>query len=110
MTQTIAATEQWLEGTGGQIFTRHWEPQGTPKANLVICHGVNSHGGQYVRAGEEFAARGFAVTALDLRGRGKSDGERFYIESHRRLRVRPVAGSRAWAVASSGPARLFAGP
>jgi len=50
------------------------------KANLVICHGVNSHGGQYVRAGEEFAARGFAVTALDLRGRGKSEGERFYVE------------------------------
>lgn len=81
MTQTIAATEQWLDGIGGRIFTRHWEPNGTPKANLVICHGVNSHGGQYVRAGEEFAARGFAVTALDLRGRGRSDGERFYIES-----------------------------
>jgi alpha-beta hydrolase superfamily lysophospholipase len=32
-------------------------------------------------AGQEFASRGYAVTALDLRGRGKSDGERFYIES-----------------------------
>lgn len=78
---TIPATEQWLDGTGGRIFTRHWEPAGTPKANLIICHGVNSHGGQYIRAGKEFAARGFAVTALDLRGRGKSDGERFYAES-----------------------------
>ena len=75
------ATEHWLDGTGGRIFTRHWEPSGQPKANLVICHGVNSHGGQYVRAGEEFASRGFAVTALDLRGRGNSDGERFYAES-----------------------------
>jgi alpha-beta hydrolase superfamily lysophospholipase len=74
-------TEEWLDGTGGRIFTRHWEPEGSAKANLVICHGVNSHGGQYVRAAEEFAARGFAVTALDLRGRGKSDGERFYAES-----------------------------
>src|SRR3954449_3846353 len=78
---TIPATEQWLHGTGGKIFTRHWEPEGAPRANLVLCHGVNSHGGQYVRAGETFAARGFAVTALDLRGRGKSDGERFYIDS-----------------------------
>lgn len=76
-----AATEQWLDGTGGRIFTRHWEPEGTPKSSLVLCHGVNSHGGQYLRAGEEFASRGFAVTALDLRGRGKSDGERFYIDS-----------------------------
>ncbi len=73
--------EQWLDGTGGKIFTRHWRPAGTPKAALVICHGVNSHGGQYIRAGEEFAAAGFAVTALDLRGRGRSDGERFHVET-----------------------------
>ena len=81
MTATFPVTEEWLDGTGGRIFTRHWEPEGSPKASLVICHGVNSHGGQYIGAGEEFASRGFAVTALDLRGRGKSDGERFYIES-----------------------------
>lgn len=80
-TATIPVTEEWLEGTGGKIFIRHWEPAGTPTANLVICHGVNSHGGQYIRAGETFAGRGFAVTALDLRGRGKSDGERYYAES-----------------------------
>lgn len=80
-TATIPVTEEWLEGTAGRIFTRHWEPAGAPKANLVICHGVNSHGGQYIRAGETFAGRGFAVTALDLRGRGRSDGERFYAES-----------------------------
>ena len=74
-------SEQWLEGTGGRIFTRHWQAEGSPKTSLVICHGVNSHGGQYIRAAEDFASRGFAVTALDLRGRGKSDGERFYVES-----------------------------
>ena len=74
-------TEQWIDGKGGKLFVRHWEPTGTPSANLVICHGVNSHGGHYIRAAEDFAARGFAVTALDLRGRGRSEGERFYIES-----------------------------
>jgi alpha-beta hydrolase superfamily lysophospholipase len=76
------AKEQWLDGKGGlRIFTRHWEPAGPPKASLVLCHGVNSHGGQYIRAAEDFTARGFAVTALDLRGRGRSEGERFYIDS-----------------------------
>lgn len=78
---TNPATEHWLDGTGGRIFCRHWEPSGEVRANLVICHGVNSHGGQYMRAGREFAARGYAVTALDLRGRGRSDGERFYASS-----------------------------
>lgn len=77
-----AAIEEWIEGKGGlRIFTRHWKAAGTARASLVICHGVNSHGGQYVRAAEEFAARGFAVTALDLRGRGRSEGERFYVDS-----------------------------
>ena len=70
-TQTNPPHEQWLEPAGGpRIFTRHWRPSGgtVPRAAMVICHGVNSHGGQYLRAGEEFAAAGFAVTALDLRG------------------------------------------
>lgn len=80
-TRTISPSEEWLEGKGGlRIFTRHWAPEGEPRASLVFCHGVNSHGGQYQRAAEEFAARGLAVTALDLRGRGRSDGERFYVE------------------------------
>jgi alpha-beta hydrolase superfamily lysophospholipase len=78
---SIIPEEQWLNGKGGlQIFTRHW-PARSPKASIVICHGVNSHGGQYARAAESFVGHGFAVTALDLRGRGKSEGERFYVES-----------------------------
>jgi alpha-beta hydrolase superfamily lysophospholipase len=80
-TALTPTTETWLTGTGGKIFIRHWEPSGTPRANLVICHGVNSHGGQYLRAAEEFSRSGYAVTVLDLRGRGRSDGERFYVES-----------------------------
>lgn len=78
---TIPSTEQWLDGTGGRIFTRLWEPEGTARANLVICHGFNAHSGHYIRAAEGFASRGFAATAADLRGRGKSDGERFYVGS-----------------------------
>lgn len=74
------ATEQWLEGGKGRIFTRHWEPEGKARASLIMCHGVLSHSGQYLRAGEDFAKRGYAVTALDLRGRGQSDGERYYID------------------------------
>ena len=83
MTSAFArlADERWLDGTGGRIFTRHWEPQGEPKASLVLCHGIHSHSGHYLRAGEEFARRGFAVTGLDLRGRGRSEGERFYAET-----------------------------
>jgi acylglycerol lipase len=47
---------------------------------IVICHGVNSHGGQYQWVGDQLAANGFAAYALDLRGRGRSEGERYYVE------------------------------
>lgn len=67
--------------TGGlRIHTRTWQPAGNPRAVIVICHGVNSHGGQYLWTAEKFVARGFVVFALDLRGRGKSEGPRFYVD------------------------------
>jgi acylglycerol lipase len=75
-------TEETFEGAGGlKIFFRSLRPQGKPRAVVVICHGVNSHGGQYSWTAEQLAKSGFAVYALDLRGRGKSDGERFYVEN-----------------------------
>jgi alpha-beta hydrolase superfamily lysophospholipase len=63
-----------------RIHLRSWTPEGEPRAVVVICHGVNSHGGRHVWTAEQFADRGYAVFALDLRGRGKSEGERFYVE------------------------------
>ena len=80
---SIAATlqEDRLESSKGiKIFVRSWHPKTAPRAVVVICHGVNSHGGQYLWVGEQLVARDWAVYALDLRGRGRSEGERFYVE------------------------------
>src|SRR5829696_5983301 len=72
-----------FEGVGGlRIFTRSWYPStGEPRAAVVIVPGFNSHSGYYQWVAEQFADHGLAVYALDLRGRGKSDGERFYVET-----------------------------
>jgi acylglycerol lipase len=75
------AHEEMIDTTDGlRLFVRSWVPA-APRAVVVLCHGFNSHSGYYVWAGEQLAARGFAVYALDLRGRGRSDGERFYVQS-----------------------------
>jgi acylglycerol lipase len=80
-TMSTTATEDTFKSTGGvNIFFRSWRPAGTPRAVVVICHGVNSHGGQYEWVGQELAKSDLSVYALDLRGRGKSDGERFYVD------------------------------
>jgi acylglycerol lipase len=73
--------EERFDGVKGlSIFFRSWHPIGKPLAVVAICHGVNSHSGEYLCTGEQLQAAGFAVYALDLRGRGKSDGERFYVD------------------------------
>jgi acylglycerol lipase len=74
-------TEGSYRGVGGlKIFTRSWRPVGTPRAVVVIVHGFNSHSGQYAWVADQFVNHGLAVYALDLRGRGKSEGERFYVQ------------------------------
>jgi acylglycerol lipase len=74
--------EETFVGAGNlKIFFRSLRPQGKPRALVVICHGVNSHGGQYAWAAEQLAKAGLAVFAIDMRGRGKSEGERFYVEN-----------------------------
>ena len=73
--------EERIDGGGGlQIVVRSRQPVSPPRAVVAICHGVNSHGGQYLWTLEQLAAAGFAAYVLDLRGRGKSDGDRFYVE------------------------------
>jgi alpha-beta hydrolase superfamily lysophospholipase len=47
---------------------------------VILVHGFNSHSGYFAWPAERFAANGFAAYALDHRGRGKSEGERFYVE------------------------------
>jgi len=59
---------------------RSWRPDGQARGVVVIVPGFNSHSGYYAWAADQFATTGLAVYAVDLRGRGKSDGERFYVE------------------------------
>lgn len=74
--------ESSFSGVGGlNIFTRTWLPKGKPRAVMILIHGFNAHSGYMQWPGEQFAASGFAAYALDLRGRGRSEGERFYVEN-----------------------------
>ncbi len=73
-------TEQ-VESAGNiKLFVRSWRPEGKTRALIVLVHGFNSHGGYYETVAEQLVARGYATYALDLRGRGQSDGERFYVQ------------------------------
>lgn len=75
-----ATATETFENDGLQIFLRSWKPADAPTAVVVICHGFNAHSGQYAWVAEQFVDQGYAVYAPDLRGRGESEGERFYVE------------------------------
>jgi alpha-beta hydrolase superfamily lysophospholipase len=81
--QESVMREEQLEGGGGlKIFTRSWRPEKRPARGVVVLvPGFNSHSGYYQWAAEQLVARDLAVYALDLRGRGRSDGERFYVQA-----------------------------
>jgi acylglycerol lipase len=77
----VIAGEGTFDSAGLQIFFRSWRPRLSPRAAIVIVPGFNSHSAYYAWTATELVADRLAVYALDLRGRGKSDGERFYVET-----------------------------
>lgn len=80
--QVLNAVEDRFEGAGGlQIAFRSWRPSTRPRGVVVIVPGFNSHSGYYGWVAGQLVTDGLAVYAVDLRGRGKSDGERFYVDS-----------------------------
>jgi acylglycerol lipase len=78
--EMFEASEETVAGSGGSLFVRSWRPT-KARAILAICPGFNSHSGFYTWVGAQCAAAGYATYAVDLRGRGKSEGERFYVET-----------------------------
>lgn len=76
----FANSGERVEGAGGlSIFFRSLRPQQEPLAVVIIVPGFNAHSGYYAWVAEQLVATGLAVYAVDLRGRGNSDGERFFV-------------------------------
>lgn len=64
-----------------RLYWQAWRPAGDPRAALIIVHGLKDHGSRYAREAEEFAERGYAVYAADLRGHGRSGGPPVFVRS-----------------------------
>jgi acylglycerol lipase len=70
-----------FNGEGGlEIYWQAWLPEGAPRATVVLAHGASEHGGRYAWTGEQLAARGYALYAIDHRGHGRSAGDRAVID------------------------------
>ncbi len=64
---------------GLSLYEQFWLPAGEPRATVVVIHGVTEHGGRYAKLAHDLNCRGYAVHTMDLRGHGRSDGDRILI-------------------------------
>jgi acylglycerol lipase len=84
-TNTQPLTSTFNTGDGQKVFYRNWNPASGAKAVVVIVPGFNSHSGYYQWTAEQLINSGYETYAIDLRGRGNSDGERFYIADNKEI-------------------------
>lgn len=65
---------------GATLYYQSWMPDDDCTAILLVAHGLAEHSGRYEHFAAFFAARGYAVYALDHIGHGKSDGDRCHLD------------------------------
>jgi acylglycerol lipase len=63
-----------------ELYEQFWRPQ-DPIAAVVVVHGYAEHSGRYQWVASQLVAQGVAVYAFDLRGHGKSPGDRVFVRS-----------------------------
>jgi len=79
MSDFTSSGERIETASGLRIFFRSLRPAQQARAIVIIVPGFNAHSGYYAWVADQLVAIGLAVYAVDLRGRGNSDGERVYV-------------------------------
>src|SRR5919201_295897 len=73
--------EGTFPGRGGlEIQWQAWRAATPIRATVVISHGAAEHGGRYRHVVDRLVPLGYAVSALDHRGHGRSQGRRAVID------------------------------
>lgn len=75
-------TGSFQSADGTTIHTEEWLPDGSPRAVIIIVHGLGEHIGRYSHVVPKLVEAGYAVYGLDHHGHGKSGGDpRTYFDS-----------------------------
>jgi alpha-beta hydrolase superfamily lysophospholipase len=64
---------------GIRLHVERFAARGAPRAVVVMIHGFSAHCGAFRHVAAALAAGGFAVTAFDCRGHGRSEGRHGYV-------------------------------
>lgn len=73
-------TERDFDGVGGvRIVYDVWTPDASPRAVVVLSHGLGEHARRYDHVAQCFGDAGLVTYALDHRGHGRSGGKRVLV-------------------------------
>jgi alpha-beta hydrolase superfamily lysophospholipase len=74
--------EGTFQGAGGlNLYYQSWHPPVRVRGILGIVHGLGGHSGIFGRIVDYLIAKNYAVYGFDLRGHGRSPGQRAYINT-----------------------------
>jgi alpha-beta hydrolase superfamily lysophospholipase len=78
----IYHSEGTFKGVGGlDLYYQSWYPEGKVRGILAIVHGLGAHSGRYNNVVQHLIPKQYAVYGLDLRGHGRSLGQRGHINT-----------------------------
>ena len=74
--------ENCLKSSDGiGLYIQAWKPNSETKKQLFICHGYAEHGKRYDEFANHCAEHGIETWTVDLRGHGKSEGQRGFLDN-----------------------------
>lgn len=74
--------EGTFKGFGGlELYCQSWHPQEQTQAVVILVHGLGGHSGLFSNAVQYLVPQGYEVYAFDLRGHGRSPGQRGHINA-----------------------------
>ena len=81
MTERIVRYQESALSTsdGLELYAQSWFVN-EPKAVVAIVHGIAEHGSRYRHVAEFLAEHGYDVHTFDLRGHGRSPGQRTLVK------------------------------
>jgi alpha-beta hydrolase superfamily lysophospholipase len=75
----------WTTHDGLVVFAQTWQPTAAPKAVIALVHGLGDHSGRFPWLVESLTGAGYAVSAYDQRGHGRTEGPRVHAPSYESL-------------------------
>lgn len=78
----IYHSESRFKGVGGlDLYYQNWYPEGKVRGILAVVHGLGAHSDRYRNIVEHLLPKQYAIYGLDMRGHGRSSGQRGYINA-----------------------------